>query len=265
MSNWGREYENRSGFFNDALDVGQGPANPPRQAGFNLDEDIDVAMQPAGAVAPPRRLVENTEEVEQTPLQTMIRHWMNERHSPDILPAQEALLAGLLDHLRSQTRNIQILRDDPRTSESEHIRIMLVQTEIERVKFLIRSYIRTRLYKIERYARFITTNADIQTRLTASEREHASRHAKITDQHLFLSVLQSLPESQAHLDDTPVFYPSMVTQPDKTRPVFVHALQDCPPVALPDGTRLQMNKGHISLTPYHVVEHLVARGEAELV
>jgi hypothetical protein len=36
-----------------------------------------------------------------------------------------------------------------------------------------------------------------------------ARHAKIRDQHLYLSVLQSLPESQAHLDDTPVFYPSM--------------------------------------------------------
>jgi len=45
--------------------------------------------------------------------------------------------------------------------------------------------------------------------LTAAEREHASKHAKLTDQHFYASVLQSLPEAQAHLDDTPVFYPSM--------------------------------------------------------
>ena len=31
------------------------------------------------------------------------------------------------------------------------------------------------LAQIERYARFITTNAEIQTRLTAVERDHASR------------------------------------------------------------------------------------------
>ena len=43
---------------------------------------------------------------------------------------------------------MQLLRADPDTSEDEHFRIMLVQTEIERVKFVIRSYIRTRLHKV---------------------------------------------------------------------------------------------------------------------
>lgn len=48
--------------------------------------------------APPFML----EEEEETPLQQLIRHWMNERHSPDILPNEGELLAGLLDHIRSQ-------------------------------------------------------------------------------------------------------------------------------------------------------------------
>ena len=78
---------------------------------------------------------------------------------------------------------------------------MLVQTEIERVKFIMRSYVRTRLFKvrlispvflyivwllilnligkIEKYARFITSNAEVQRRLTAAERDHASRFAAI--------------------------------------------------------------------------------------
>jgi len=66
-------------------------------------------------------------------------------------------------------------------------------------------------------------------------------------------------------DETPYYMPPMVSAPDVTRPVFVHALVDCPPVVLPDGTRHEMLKGHISLTPFSVVEHLIARGEAELV
>ncbi len=37
-----------------------------------------------------------------TPLEQLTRHWMNERHAPDILPAQENLLAHVLDHLRRQ-------------------------------------------------------------------------------------------------------------------------------------------------------------------
>ncbi len=39
---------------------------------------------------------------EETSLQQLIRHWMNERHAPDILPAQEHLLGRLLDHIRKQ-------------------------------------------------------------------------------------------------------------------------------------------------------------------
>ncbi|KAL4065562.1 hypothetical protein V8B97DRAFT_2010371 [Scleroderma yunnanense] len=146
----------------------------------------------------------------ETPLQQLIRHWMNERHAPDILPTEEDLLSRLLDHIRSQ------------------------------VGF-----------------------------------------ARLTDQHFYHTVLQSLPESQQTLDDEPPFIPSMskrplltyftglrvssVTEPDKTRAVFVYARQNCPPVRLPDGTVLEMQKGHISLTPYSVVEQLVARGEVELV
>ncbi|KAK2462404.1 hypothetical protein APHAL10511_005710 [Amanita phalloides] len=203
---------------------------------------------------------------DETPHAQLIRHWMNERNAPDILPAQEFLLNHLLDHLRRQSGVVQLLRGDPSTSEEEHLRIMLVQTEVERVKFVVNSYVRTRLFKIEKYARFISTNADIQTRLTAAERDYALRYAQITDRHLFASVLQSLPESQAHLDDEEVaFMPSMVNQPDLSRPVFVHALQDCPPAYLPDGAILNMKKGNISLTHYSAVEHFVARGEAELI
>jgi GINS complex subunit 4 len=65
--------------------------------------------------------------------------------------------------------------------------------------------------QIERYARFIATSAEAQTRLTAAERDHALRHAKLTDEHFYLAVLQGLPEKQSHLDDTPLFVPPMST------------------------------------------------------
>ncbi len=69
---------------------------------------------------------------------------------------------------------------------------MLVQTEVERVKFVIRSYIRTRLFKvslsfalshsgltndfqIEQYAVYICTTPDMHERLSRGELEHAER------------------------------------------------------------------------------------------
>lgn len=42
------------------------------------------------------------DDAEDTSFQQLIRHWMNERHAPDILPSQEVLLGRLLDHTRKQ-------------------------------------------------------------------------------------------------------------------------------------------------------------------
>ncbi|ETW76655.1 hypothetical protein HETIRDRAFT_327861 [Heterobasidion irregulare TC 32-1] len=202
---------------------------------------------------------------EETELQQLIRHWVNERHAPDILPGQENLLASLLDHIRRQSNTVSLLRSDPDSSEEEHFRIMLAQTEIERVKFIVRSYLRTRLYKIERYARYIAITPEIQTRLSQTELNHIKSFSDLTERHFHSSVLQSLPEHQQGLNDSTVFTPPMIPEPDKSRAVFVHAREECPPVRLPDGTTLQIQKNQIVLTPYIVVEQLLASGNLELV
>ncbi|EPQ53238.1 GINS complex, Sld5 component [Gloeophyllum trabeum ATCC 11539] len=202
---------------------------------------------------------------EETKLQELTRHWMNERHAPDILPAQSVLLGRLLDHIRKQNDTVQLLRADPDSSEEEHFRIMLAQTEIERVKFIVRSYVRTRLYKIEKYARYIVATPEVQERLSETELQHARRYAHLVESHFHRTVLQSLPEEQRGLADETAFMPPMIPEPDKTRAVFAMARTNCPPVRLPDGSTSEMEKGQISLTPYYVVEQLLARGEVELV
>ena len=96
-----------------------------------------------------------------------------------------------------QSSTVSLLRTDPDASEDEHFRIMLAQTEIERVKFVVRSYVRTRLSKvlnlstirykrsmtdsrqIEDYARWILSNPPLQERLSETELSHAQRCAKL--------------------------------------------------------------------------------------
>lgn len=71
-------------------------ADPDFDIDLNIDSDDNVRLNASG-------LGVDGEE-DETPLQQLIRHWMNERHAPDILPAQQVLLAGLLDHIRRQVR-----------------------------------------------------------------------------------------------------------------------------------------------------------------
>jgi hypothetical protein len=50
------------------------------------------------------RYLFSEDDTPEPPLEQLTRHWVNERYAPDIyiLPAQEELLGGLLDHLRVQ-------------------------------------------------------------------------------------------------------------------------------------------------------------------
>ena len=155
---------------------------PPRRTLLDDDEDFPMAGAGAGALARAAAAVQAADPIAldfgappETLFQQLVRHWLNERHAPDILPVQAEVLGALLDHIRrqvgaapifpyfhvfffclnlnlvgfsSQTDTVQALRGDPDSSEAEHVRIMLVQTEVERVKFVVRSYIRTRLYKV---------------------------------------------------------------------------------------------------------------------
>ena len=89
---WDEEYELlRSGRI-----AGSSYMDLPRKPALD-DLDRDVPMPIAALPLQPAE--------EETPLQQLIRHWTNERHAPDILPAQEDLLMSVLDHIRRQVHS----------------------------------------------------------------------------------------------------------------------------------------------------------------
>lgn len=78
-----------------------GPSFVERARNAPDDDDDDIRLWGGGADAP---AIIPQDTAEETSLQKLIRYWMNERHAPDILPAQEMLLGRLLDHIRKQVR-----------------------------------------------------------------------------------------------------------------------------------------------------------------
>jgi hypothetical protein len=65
------------------------------------DDDLDLILGAQDQLIRPPPAQQN-----ETLLQQLIRHWMNERHAPDILPIQEHLLSLLLDHIRKQVTDV---------------------------------------------------------------------------------------------------------------------------------------------------------------
>ncbi|KAG8936778.1 GINS complex subunit [Tulasnella sp. 418] len=105
----------------------------------------------------------------------LIRAWTDERNSPDLLIFRGELLDDLLQKLHQQAIMVEHLSVDPNTTEEEHLRLTLVQMDMERVKFIVKSYARVRLYKIEKYAPFIMGRPEMQGRLSHIELTYAKR------------------------------------------------------------------------------------------
>jgi GINS complex subunit 4 len=88
------------------------------------------------------------------------RAWIAERAAPDILPYESRLLETISTRLKEQASHLVEQRIDLKIAWIEQellserdtkrtFRTVIVQTEVERVKFLIRSYLRARMHKVQ--------------------------------------------------------------------------------------------------------------------
>ncbi|EIE76544.1 hypothetical protein RO3G_01248 [Rhizopus delemar RA 99-880] len=73
--------------------------------------------------------------------------WMDERNAPEVLKYRRDLVESLLDAVEKQSEKIFESMELNSDSDSRFIH-MLLQTEIERIKYLLKSYLRTRLFKV---------------------------------------------------------------------------------------------------------------------
>jgi len=101
--------------------------------------------------------------------------------------------------LAGQADAVIHLQNNPNTSEEDHFTILLVQMETERIKFVLRSYLRTRLNKvlrdhtiskcirtdvisvlqIEQYTPYILATPEVQVNLSELEQNHVQQYGTI--------------------------------------------------------------------------------------
>ncbi|KAF9177870.1 GINS complex subunit [Haplosporangium sp. Z 11] len=67
---------------------------------------------------------------------------------------------------------------------------ILYQTELERVKFVLRSYLRTRISKIEKYCQFILADTNSRRRLSKAEILYAEKPS--LDEAVFCRVVEDV-------------------------------------------------------------------------
>ena len=90
--------------------------------------------------------------------------------------------------------------DESGESVDDKFKADLYQREINRVVYLLKSYLRTRLLKITRHAKFILSKPELLVRLSGAEAELiASPYVELMDSHLHNSFLVNMPEKMQKL------------------------------------------------------------------
>ncbi|KAK8789557.1 hypothetical protein WA171_001649 [Blastocystis sp. BT1] len=140
--------------------------------------------------------------------------YRNELIAPEILDYKMSLISRMKERVDTYE---SVLEEEPRSSVDDSFRIMLYEMDVERIKYLLTSYLRTRLHKIELYHKFILRNNQT-ARLSADETAFLEKFAKL-NQNYFESTIQS------HFHQPPYVTPG--EDMDETTSVIVNYTQYC--------------------------------------
>ncbi|KAF2204933.1 GINS complex, Sld5 component [Delitschia confertaspora ATCC 74209] len=197
-------------------------------------------------------------------LQELTRCWVAERVAPELLVWPESLMERVLARVRSQIELVeeQTGNMDPKTN----FKLIIIQTELERFKFLVRSFLRTRIAKIDTHPlHTLHLHTSQPTLLSPSELSYLTAHHALLSNHYASSFLSQFPASLQKLDDTTGGI-SMIDSPDEHKAVFVRCLRDVGVVRV-DGTEreFEMRRGDVWVVRWSAVRQWVVGGDCELI
>ena len=156
-------------------------------------------------------------------LQAITRAWVAERSAPELLAWQPDLLDRVNQRIKRQIEKVEDMTGDldPKTNFA----LIVIQTELERYKFLVRSLLRARIAKIDKHTLHYLSSDDLRQRLSETELAYATRHQALLHNHYLSSFLASFPPDLQNLNDTAGNI-SMIDSPDVDSAVFVRFLRD---------------------------------------
>lgn len=207
--------------------------------------DIDISdilasvSRPTGVSHPHHTLFDTSVHSDH---QQLVRAWTSERCSPSLLPYPTALITRTLSRIQSQIQRIEDLTssipdsnlngyhtnttDDLSRSKNLNLILSILQTDLGRTQFLLRSYLRQRLGKLTRYSVYYlqlldrrqsqtqsqsqwqtqtqTANSTEHTGinlLSESEQQFLRHHHSLLTRFYSSSFLDSLPARLRRLDD----------------------------------------------------------------
>lgn len=189
---------------------------------------------------------------------------LNERNAPEILEYKSELVERIESQLDNQEALIEDLEADV---DKSAIRFIFLH-EKDRLKFLLKSYLRTRMRKIERYVEHILDTDELHARLAPHEGAYAQEYFVMIGKHLKEAVLEHLPESFQSLvkESANSETKDTIPTPDFDVHVFCRVLEDCGHIPIDSqGSTVDMEKDDVYIIRYRPIANLLYQNQVELV
>lgn len=191
-------------------------------------------------------------------VQLMEEAWLNEKFSPEILPHKTEMVEILLGQIAYIEENLKKLK-------TTDFKKTLYQMESDRLKFVITSYLRYRIEKIETYSTYILEQEKQRSEkqeemyLSQNELTFAQEYEQSLRQH-FDSVMSFCPEMT----------PTAAIEPNMHSMVFLKSKGDVEGVVINDRTDddseyIDLTSGSQVLVNYSSVANLVKNGGVHLI
>ena len=135
--------------------------------------------------------------------------------------------------------------------------------EIDRVKFVLASYLRARLFKIERHVAHVVAVPEMYNRLSVAEMQYAKGYLDVVHGHFKQSALDRLPENFRGMYDESAG--ATMPKPNLNKFVFSRAERNIGGVQMDsNGATAVIQKGDIYALRYQPVAGIVADGQLKL-
>ena len=248
----------------DGVDGADALEDEPRQYGDGNDDDgADVFGEEARA----GNLDAHYEPVD-SEVMRLKRAWVQERLSPEMSPHEGALWEAVKEAVETQEDVLtqrasdRAERGGSETDVSDKVLDDVMWMEVNRVKYLLREYLRTRLVKIEAHAMHFVRDEAAWAKLGEHERRYAEGYVGAMEEHS-KSVLNELPESYRDLDkensggEETRETSKMIPRPDLDGFVFFRIRTDMPSYQ-PEGADepMDLERGQIIMGKYSMFRSL---------
>lgn len=223
-----------------------------------MTEELDLTAQDSDAAS---------EEVVLTPaelIEKLEQAWMNEKFAPDLLESKPEIIECVMEQLDHMEENLK-------RAKKGDLKVSIHRMEMERIRYVLSSYLRCRLMKIEKFFPHIlekekTRHEGDPSSLSPEEFAFAKEYMTNTETYLKNVALKHMPPNLQKVDLL-----RSVPKPDLDSYVFLRVKERQENILVEPETDEQrdyvidLEEGSQHLIRYKTIAPLVASGAVQLI